>query len=96
MTKPVPQPSYPVLVEHDAAGFTLHVTELLVTVRAPTFEVAWERLRHRLQEVVDLAESSGIGDQMPLIKARPRFGLRTGKAVRLPMSSLRTKRQARC
>ena len=56
---------YPVLVTECDGGFELRIRELLLSVRAPDLQQAYDKLLSRKQEVADWACAIGELDELP-------------------------------
>ena len=62
---------YAVLVAERPDGFELHVRELLLTVRAPTLQAAYDELLERRRELIESARIIGKFDSLPTPHAPP-------------------------
>jgi hypothetical protein len=65
MAEPESDMDYPVLVTERNGGYELRIRELLLVVRGPDLEQAYEELIKRKQEVIDSARAVGALDELP-------------------------------
>ena len=65
MTEPQPDMNYPILVTERDGGYELRIRELLLIVRGPDLQLAYEELIKRKQEVIDAAGAVGALDELP-------------------------------
>jgi hypothetical protein len=65
------RPDYSFLVRKLGAQFELSIPELLLRVRAPSLQEAYERLVERKQKVIAAAVALGAEDEIPVPLAPP-------------------------
>ena len=65
MTVPEPDTDYPVFVTESDGGYDLRIRELLLVVRGPNLQKAYEELVRRKQEIIDSARAFGTLDELP-------------------------------
>jgi hypothetical protein len=73
-TDPASGLEYAVLITQRRDGFELHVRELLLTVRAPTLQAAYDELLERRRELIEDARIIGKLDSLPAPDAPPPIG----------------------
>jgi len=58
-------PRYAIVMTQQDDGYELRVLELLLVIKAPTLREAYERLRTREHEIVELARRLGAFHELP-------------------------------
>jgi len=65
MAEPQPDLNYPILVTERQGTFELRIRELLLVVRGPDLQQAYDELMRRKLEVIDGAKAVGALDELP-------------------------------
>ena len=65
MAEPQPDLNYPILVTEREGTFELRIRELLLVVRGPDLQQAYDELMRRKLEVIDGAKAVGALDELP-------------------------------
>jgi hypothetical protein len=65
MAEPQTDMNYPILVTERDGGYELRIRELLLLVRGPDLQLAYDELIKRKQEVIDAARAVGALDELP-------------------------------
>ena len=71
MAEPQPDLNYPILVTEREGTFELRIRELLLGVRGPDLQQAYDELMKRKHEVIDGASAVGALDELPLPERPP-------------------------
>jgi hypothetical protein len=64
---------YAVFVKENRGIFELRIRELLLVVRGPDLQKAYEELMQRKQEIIDAARAYGTLDDVPTAERPPLF-----------------------
>jgi len=65
MTETEPPCRYTICVTRHGDGYVLRVPELLLAVSAPELRAGYVRLLERQREIIDLARTMGVLDELP-------------------------------
>lgn len=65
MAEPGPDIDYAVLVTERRGGYELRIQELLLTVRGPDLQKAYDELMRRKLEIIEAARVFGTLDEVP-------------------------------
>jgi hypothetical protein len=88
MAEQQPDTNYPVLVTARSRGFDLRIQELLLVVRGPDLQKAYDELLERKRQVIDWARAIGSFDELPPPNRPPLFGVTADRSSRGPASVL--------